>query len=195
MNSILVYRSHYGSTGRYAAWLAEETGMQAVDARKVTRRQLAECSCIVYGGGLYAGGVSGLPAFLKKLPPMEDRRLAVFTVGLADPAQPGNTEKIRADVERLFARAGRAALLEKTALFHLRGAMDYGRLNTVHSLMMKMLRNMLERTAEEKRTPEDRQLLDTFGGCVDFTDRAALAPLGAWVRQQEQEAERNIPER
>ncbi|MEZ3468576.1 MAG: flavodoxin domain-containing protein, partial [Schaedlerella sp.] len=61
--------------------------------------------------------------------------------------------------------------------FHLRGGMDYSRLTFVHRSMMSMLRKMLLKKEDSERSWEDRQILETYGQCLDFTDRESIRPL------------------
>ena len=46
---------------------------------------------------------------------------------------------------------------------------------------MAMLRKMLLKKDESELTYEDKGLLDTYGGVVDFTDKESIRPLIEWV--------------
>ena len=63
-HTLVVYASRYGYTRRYAQWIAEQLGCCAVEARQVRAEQLAACEVLVYGGGLYAGGLNGAKKIL-----------------------------------------------------------------------------------------------------------------------------------
>ena len=71
---------------------------------------------------------------------------------------------------------------EQIKQFHLRGGIDYSRLGLTHKAMMAMLRSVMLRKGYDTLRPEDKMMLDTYGGCVDFTDRASLTPLLSYVR-------------
>ena len=68
-------------------------------------------------------------------------------------------------------------MMEHIHLFHLRGGIDYTRLSLVHKSMMAMLRKMLLKKEKQKLREEDRQLLETYGKCIDFTDRESIQSL------------------
>ena len=50
--------------------------------------------------------------------------------------------------------------------------------------MMAMLKKMLLKKPESERSMEEKGLLAAYDRPVDFTDRAALAPLIAWCRDE-----------
>ncbi len=101
------------------------------------------------------------------------KKVLLFTCGLADPDNPDNISNIRSSVEKAFS----GKIPEQIRLFHLRGGMDYSRLTFVHRSMMSMLRKMLLKKEDRERSWEDRQILETYGQCLDFTDRESIRPL------------------
>ncbi len=66
MNGIIVYRSKYGASKKYAEWLAEETGFRCVSIKEVKTDELASCDTVIVGGGIYASGFA-FTSFLKKM--------------------------------------------------------------------------------------------------------------------------------
>ena len=177
MDAVVLYGSHYGHTARYAQWLAEALDCRAVPARKAAAAALEGCGTVIFGGGLYAGGVAGARFLKDHAGALAARRLALFTCGLADPANPENAENLRAAAERALPPELRA----QTAVFHLRGGIDYPHLGPVHRAMMAALRAGLRRRDPAQLRQEDRELLATYGQHVNFLDRAALEPLTAWA--------------
>ena len=75
-------------------------------------------------------------------------------------------------------------MLENICFFDLRGGMDYRNMRPVHKAMMAMLKKMLLKSPESERSTEEKGLLAAYDRPVDFTDRAALAPLIAWCRDE-----------
>lgn len=175
MQRIIIYGSEYGTTRRYAEKLSQLTGIPAVD--HAAAGDLRGCELVVYLGGLYAGGVKGLKATAKRLP--AGVRLILATVGLADVTDPDNIRNIQNAVRRQLP----PALLANTALFHLRGGIDYSRLNPIHRAMMTLLYNKARRLPEEKKTAETRAMIETFNQKVDFVDFDSLRPIVEAVGQ------------
>ena len=175
---LVIYGSVYGTTRQYARAIAGRFDLPCRPAAEVGQRELDGCRLLIFGGGLYAGGVAGLRRLLRMLRRPEEKDVVLFTVGIADPAVPENAAHIRRSLERQVP----AGILERARVFHLRGGIDYGALGPVHRAMMAMLRATLANRDPASLREEDRELLRTYGQVVDFTDRAALAPLLAWAR-------------
>ena len=57
MKTLVVYRSHYGSTRRYAQWLAQALDADAAEERQADARLVQNYECVIFGGGLYAGSM------------------------------------------------------------------------------------------------------------------------------------------
>lgn len=173
MKTLILYGSQYGTTKRYADELSRLTGLPALSYEKAA--DLAGCEQIVYLGGLYAGGVKGLKQTARKFP--AGVRLILVTVGLADVQDEQNIENIRRSVRRQLP----AEVLQNAALFHLRGGIDYSRLNLTHRAMMTLLYNHARKLPPEQQNAETRAMIETFGTKVDFVDVAALGPVAAAI--------------
>lgn len=179
MKTIVVYSSQYGATEQYARWLAEALDADLYAVRAISAGVLSGYDCILYGGGLYAGGVKGLPTFLKYFSKCEGKPLILFTCGIADPKDPANVEQIRSQLYKALP----ANVAAQCTFFHLRGRLDYPHLTVVHRAMMAMLRKMLLKKAPSSLREEDRQLLETYGKDVNFIDRSEIEPIVSFVRR------------
>ena len=178
MKSLIVYGSQYGSAARYARKLAEQTGLPLAGYREAG--DLAGYGCVVYLGGLYAGGVKGLKTVLPTLP--ADARLLLATVGLADVQDPENI----ANIQKALAAQLPAAVLARTTVFHLRGGIDYEKLTLPHRAMMALLYRHAKNLPPEKQSAEDRAIVATYNSKVDFVDFGSLEPLVEAIRQVEE---------
>ena len=171
MEHIIIYGSQYGSSRRYAEKLSEQTGIPAVSYKDAP--DLSGRSVVVYLGSLYAGGVLGLSKTLRGFSLQDGQKLILVTVGLADPSEPENLDNIRASLRKQLSEK----LVDRAKVFHLRGRIDYQKLSLGHRTVMKLLYQSLRRIPMEKQTAENRELLETYGKRVDFTDFRALGPI------------------
>lgn len=171
MNNIaVIYKSKYGTTKQYAEWISRELDAALFEASAIKPSQLADYDVVVYGGGLYAGGISGVGLVTKN----PCKSLVVFTVGVADP----ETTDYSDIINKNFSQEIRA----KTKIFHLRGGIDYKKLGLVHRGMMAMLKKMLTGKDESMLSGDDRELLKTYGGKFDFTDKKTIEPIVSFVK-------------
>ena len=169
----VIYKSHYGFAEAYARWIAGDLSADLLEAGTVRAGDLAPYRVLVFGVGLYAGGVGVLPLLTKNFSLLKDKALYLFTVGAADVADPGNIASIR----RSLAKALTPEMLARVRLFHFRGGLRYSEMSLLHRTMMSMLRGKLLKTPEDRFRPEDRIFLETYGQDVSFLDRDAIAPL------------------
>lgn len=171
MDRIIIYGSCYGTAKLYAEALSEKTGIKAVSYDRISG--LDRYETIVYVGGLYAGGVRGMAKTVKKI--LEDTccRFIVVTVGLADPEDEKNVRNIRASAGKQIPGGLRA----RTEFYHLRGGIDYGKLNLVHRTMMKLLYEQVKKQPVEQQDAETRAMIETYGKKADFIDLDRLDPI------------------
>ena len=178
MRILVTYASKYGTTKRYAQWIAEDLACDLRDSREVNAELLKSYDILIHGGGLYAGGLSGIQTIVKNYDAISNKRIILFSCGLADPEDPENVAHIEAGLEKVLTPEMR----EKIRQFHLRGGIDYFRLGLTHKAMMAMLRTVMLKKGYDNLRSEDQMMLDTYGGTVDFTNRESLVPLLSSVR-------------
>lgn len=169
----VIYESKYGSTRRYAKWIAESLSCPAIERKSFKTQDFPQYDTIIYGGGLYAGSVSGIKFIAKNQDRLSGKKVILFTCGLTDPEDPDTITHIRSSLSNILPDD----MLTRLRLFHLRGGIDYSRLNLLHRVMMAMLRRMLLEKEPDTLNGEEGLLLKTYGKCVDFTDRKAIQPL------------------
>lgn len=178
MSTAVIYQSKYGSTETYAKWLAEDLGADLLVANKVKPADLQRYQTIVYGGGLYAGGVNGIALLTNNAESIKDKAIYLFTVGAADVNDPENIKGIRSALEQKLP----PVLLQQAHISHLRGGMCYSKMSFMHRTMMNMMMKMVRKKPESELRSEDKMMLATYGQDIDFTDRASIAPLVADIK-------------
>ena len=80
----IVYHSKHGSTKQYAEWIAEELGADLYNEPETKAKELSDYEIIVYGGGIYSGGIKGID-FLKKniRRGFAGKKVIAFAVGIS----------------------------------------------------------------------------------------------------------------
>ena len=168
MNNIIIYGSHYGTTKQYAEELSRRTNIKVISFKEV--KEINDYNNIIYLGGLYAGGVLGMSKTIKKLNDVSNKKIIIVTVGLSDPTDEVNKKNIRNNIKNQIPKE----IFEKAKIFHLRGGIDYSKLNFAHKTMMKLLYNAVKNLQKENQTAEDRAMIETYNKKVSFIDFSSL---------------------
>jgi menaquinone-dependent protoporphyrinogen IX oxidase len=172
-NKILVlYDSKYGSTKKYAEWICQDLGCDIFEVKKFDNKLLKNYETVVFGCGLYAGKIAVKNAIIKNFALLKDKKTVLFTVGLADVSNEKNVQAIK---ERISKEIGEK-IYNEIAIFHFRGAINYGELSFIHKQMMNMLHAVVKKKAGEFDAQE-KEFMETFGKTVDFTDKNSISPL------------------
>lgn len=165
LDSIIVYGSEYGSAQEYAQELAKQLKLKCIDYHHFDVKKSYQT--IIYIGSLYAGGVKGM------ISSHQYQDLLVASVGLSDPKNQKNTDKIKEHLKKQVPNL----TIEDEQIFHLRGAIDYSKLTFIHRILMGMLYRKVRKTPESQLDAESRQLLETYNKTVNFIDLTTLDPI------------------
>ena len=177
--TIVIYSSEYGHTKKYAQWLAEDLSADICDYKNFKKEMLNNYSVIIFGSSLYAGKNKSALLVVKYFEQIKDKKVVLFTCGLADVSNETNTIGINKALDRVITPGIRNAI----KIFHVRGGIDYDNLNFSHKMMMKMLYSKTSKMPESKLTDEDKEFLATYGQKVDFTDRKMIQPIVEYCLQ------------
>ena len=128
--NIIIYGTQYGTAKLYAEELSRRTEISCVSYEEIS--DINSYDTIIYIGSLYAGGVQGMKKTMSKYKSGDNKKLIVVTVGLADPTDKENTDHIKGCVKKQLP----AGIYEKATVLHLRGAIDYTKLNFKYKTMM-----------------------------------------------------------
>lgn len=171
MKTIVVYKSKTGYTKKYAQWIAEELNCGIKENASLS--DIMEYDTVIFGGGMYAGGMNGVKLIRRNLDKLSGKKLILFAVG----SNPGRDEDIIPFWNRLFTEEQQ----ENMGLFYLRGGFDYSKLGLKDKILMNMLKKHLQKL--ENPSEDDLGLLAAYDTPIDCTDRANIAQLVEYARK------------
>ena len=174
MSTIVIYKTKYGATKKYARWIAEELNCQAVDAKKIKIDDILKYDTIVYGGGLYAEIINGVHMLTKNMDKLKDKKIAVFTTGLTPVDCRDYYDKIV--IEKNF----KLGVPENVKLFNYVGKMIVNELSLVHRTALKTLKKIMQ--GKENPTDMEKLLIELCDADGDFCDKEAIGELIEYVR-------------
>lgn len=175
-NSIaVVYKSKSGFTEKYARWLSQNLDAPLLDGGKMSSADLADYDTIIYGGGLYAGGLNGLSLIKKFLPQLGGKNIIIFAVG----ASP-----VREEVEQAVEKHNIGGeLKDRAKFFMLRGGFDLNKCTFVDKILMSILKARLK--SLKNPTPDEAGMLAAYNHPVDFCAEKNIQPILEYVRSLE----------
>ena len=136
MKAIVVYSSKTGFVKKYAEWIAKELSIRAVRTEDINVKDLMDHDTIIFGGGLYAGGINGIKLVKKSLDKFDNKKIAMFIAG----ASPGRKHEIDEVWDKNFSKEEQ----NRMGLFYLRGGFDYEKLGMKDKMLMTLLKKKLQ---------------------------------------------------
>jgi len=170
---LIMYFSKYGSTKKYAEWLASDLSGDLFAIKTVRQNILANYDIIILGSALYAGCIKGIDILLKNYEILKGKKLVIFTCGLSDYSKIENINDVKERIEKIIPENIR----KNIKIYYLRGGINYKRLSFKHKIMMRLVRNMLMRKEPEKLTEGNKDFLETYGKTLDFMDKNSIADI------------------
>lgn len=169
MNTIVIYKSKYGSTKQYAQWIAEELNCDIADAKKIKADDLLKYDCIIYGGGLYAEVINGVTLITKNLEKLKDKKIAVYTTAITPLEYREYYDKMV--IEKNF----KNGLPKNIKVYNFMGKMIIDELSLVHKTALKTLKKIM--SGKENPTEMEKLLIDLCDANDDFSDKKSIIPL------------------
>lgn len=80
--TVIIYKSKYFSTKRYAGWLSIKTGADLYELSDIRILDLKKYQNIVFGGYIEEGYIKGIEFIKKNYDKIKDKKIIVFSVGL-----------------------------------------------------------------------------------------------------------------
>ena len=166
--TVVIYKSRYGSTKKYAEWIAEAVDADLFEKGKINAEDLQKYDTIVFGGNVHAGRISGKEFIVDNFAKIADKNIIIFYVGSSIV-----NDKAIVHFKSHFAENIR----DRIKLFGLRGAFNSKKLGFIDTLMMFVFKSILKSKKPEKLTEDERGLLFSCENPTDFIDKNSIAPI------------------
>ncbi len=169
MNAVVIYKSKYGSTKKYAQWISEELSCPVFEAKDISKEDLVNYDTIIYGGGLYAEIISGVNLITKNFDKLKEKKIVVFSTGITPlDCREYYDEMV---IEKNF----KPEMRDKIKVFNFMGKMILNELSIPHKAAIKTLKKLMG--SKENPTEMEKLLVDLCDKDGDFTDREAIGGL------------------
>lgn len=171
----IIYKTKYGSTMKYAGWMAIKLNADLYEVSDVGRWDLLKYKTIVYGGPIYNCEIYGLDFILDRYKSIKFKNLIVFCVGLNQQSRQEIFDYNFIDEE----------VKEKVKIFFLEGAMNYNELNKVDKVL---IRRMLNNKKRNKLFNKDG--LENL--VIDKLDKKKIEPILEYIMNKTYPLKQNL---
>lgn len=162
----VIYKSKYGSTKRYAGWIALRLDADLYEVRDIRVRDLDDYDTIIYGGGLYIGKINGIKFLIDNYEKIKNKKIIVFAVGM----ESNNIDINKKTLDMNFDED----MINNINLFNFIGAFDYSKLNLIDKVLMKGLKSRISKKNITDMTDEDKIVLEGFDKLIDLCDKKSI---------------------
>ena len=176
MNTIVIYKSKYGSTKAYAEWIANELGCEAVSEKEIKASELTKYDTIIYGGGLYAEIIAGVSLITKNFEALKDKKLIVYSTGITPLNYREYYDKMV--IEKNF----KPYMMEKIKVFNFMGKMIIDELSLPHKTALIALKKLM--SGKENPTEMEKLLVELCTKSGDFTDKESIKELIEYAKKE-----------
>lgn len=167
-DTLVIYQSKYGSTRKYAQWLETMIDCDCIDVDDLKKKDLPKYDNIIFGGGVHAGGITGISIIKKSLKRISNKKIIIFGVGINQPSQE-NIEELK------YVNYNKKMI--NIPLYYCEGAYDPFKIKGFDKWLITKVRNMIMRKPVVQRTDKEVELVKRIDNGGDWTDKKFLDPI------------------
>ena len=174
MKTVVIYKSKTGFVKKYAEWITYELSADLFESNKFRTDMFSLYDTVIYGGGLYIGGINGINLILKNLNKLKHKKIIVFASG-ATPNRESTTNELKNLNFTLEQQ-------KNIRFFYLRGGFDFSKLGFIDKILMTLLKMKMRMKNESKRTPDETGMLAAYDAPCDFTKKRYIDDLVGYAK-------------
>lgn len=174
---VVVYKTKYGSSERYAKWIADEVGADLFKKSQVSVKKLLNYDVIVYAGSLYAGGMLGVSLIKKNFEILKEKKVVLLSVG----ASYGKEENLKYIKKENFSE--KMLNNENVYYFHLQGSLDYKKIKLFDRLLMHMLISKIKKKDPAVWDDDEKGIVASYGRTAKMTKKKNIESVIKCINQ------------
>lgn len=161
---VVIYKSKYGATKRYAGWIALKLDADLYEVSDIRGKDLKDYDTIIYGGPLYTGKIKGIKFLINNYETIKDKKLFVFMVGM----------KCFDEIKSILENNIPKEILSNINSFYFRGKIDYKELSLKDKILMNGLRVSILNKKQSDISEDEKMILETIDKPIDYTDKKSI---------------------
>jgi menaquinone-dependent protoporphyrinogen IX oxidase len=175
---LVLYVTKYGSTKRYAEWIAEKTHADIFEVSKFNRSLLNNYTTVLFGSPVYMGRIKNIHFVKRNWKILRTKKVSIFSV-TGVPSDDLRQQKV-------FLASLPVEIQKKVMYCPLRGAFNYKLLHFIDKMLMSGPRIRFKIAYWMKRSEKTKEILARFYSPQDWTNKAAIEPIVAFAKHQPQ---------
>lgn len=173
MKTIVVYDSVSGFTKRYAEWIADDLSAECVALSSIS--SLSDYDCVVFGGHIWFGNVTGIKTFKKLCGDMG--KVVVFAVGSAPAVNNPKIPEIYGNIDKCLPQ------FKSVPHFYFQGGVKLEALPWTDRATLKCMVLMLKLLNLFARKPALGKVIQMMSMSHDEASKDAISPLVEYMRK------------
>jgi len=165
--TIVLYKSNYGSSEKYAKWIAEETNADIFRLKDIKMGILENYDTICYCAGVYASAINGFSKIKKIFDKISNKKIIVVAVGAAP-----NNNKTKISLEKSNFTD---KIKDKINFFVVRGEINYKKMNFIYKFIMFIMVQLAK--SKKNLNEETKGIIASYGKNIDFSNRDDIKPI------------------
>ncbi len=171
MKSAVIYNSQTGFTERYARWIAEQIGCEAVPYRYAKSKDFSAYDVILFGSWCHAGSIQKIKWFKGVMRKHPEKKYAVFAVGASPAGNPDIDTALKRNITDEYSGICTG--------FYCPGGLNYGKMSPINRAMMRAFSKMM--AGRKDKTEEEKVMAEMIGRDYDISDKKYIAPIIDYV--------------
>lgn len=169
---VVVYKSKYGSSKRYAEKIAEKCCFDCRNLKEIKVSDLKDYDIIVFCGGVYASGISYRKFLNKNYNKIKDKEIILFFNG----ASPFDEPMLKQIIKNNF-----RSELTTRPIYYGRGMWNLDKMSKIDKALCKLLIKMVSKKESKDLQPWEQALMEANSKNCDWTDEKFIEPLIDYV--------------
>ncbi len=165
----VIYKSRYGSTKRYAGWIALKLGADLYEVSDIRDKDLLEYNTIIYGGPIYQEQIKGINFIKRNYESIKNKNIIIFIVGIS--------EENDSYIDNILTNNLSEDMKKNITYFYFRGDFDYEQLSIADKIRIKVFKNTILFTNKDKLSEIKKSIIEVYKKPMNFSDKKSIKDL------------------
>lgn len=168
-NIAVIYKTKYGSTKKYAGWIALKLDADLYEISDIRAKHLTEYETIIFGGGIYRGQINGVNFIDKNYYKIRDKNIYIFSVGIEEIDENKRMSLIKNNFKNIE--------FENIKFYNFKGELCYSHLSVIDKIKINRLKRDIEKKSRLRLSEYEKLVLRIFEENICLVDKKLIKSL------------------